>query len=71
MAFLQSTLLLGAYDETAQGEYLHSCARAHLIHDLAVVDMLMKAGKVYDNQDEQGPENAAVKHVRKRPVVAQ
>ncbi|MDD5875571.1 MAG: hypothetical protein PUC78_06810, partial [Baileyella intestinalis] len=58
-------------DETAQGEYLHSCARAHLIHDLAVVDMLMKAGKVYDNQDEQGPENAAVKHVRKRPVVAQ
>lgn len=58
-------------DETAQGEYLHSCARAHLVHDLAVVDMLMKAGKVYDNREELGAGAAAVKHVRKRPVIAQ
>lgn len=57
-------------DETAQGEYLHSCARAHLVHDLAVVDMLMKAGKVYENSSCLEDGDMSVEHIRKRPVIA-
>ena len=28
-------------DETAQGTYLNLCARAHLVHDLATIDMIL------------------------------
>ena len=30
-------------DETAQGDYLHLCARAHVAHDEAILQMLMQA----------------------------
>lgn len=30
-------------DETAQGAYLHSCARAHTVHDVAILKSMMQA----------------------------
>lgn len=41
-------------DETAQGEYLYLCARTHMIHDLAVIDMLSQAKCVRKNQGAPG-----------------
>lgn len=35
-------------DETAQGEYLNLCARAHVAHDEATLQMLMQAESFYD-----------------------
>lgn len=34
-------------DETAQGRYLNLCARAHVAHDEATIQMLLEAGHVY------------------------
>ncbi len=54
-------------DETAQGEYLHSCARAHLMHDLAIIDMLMNCRATYETSCDVG--SGKVEHTRKRPVI--
>ena len=54
-------------DETAQGEYLHSCARAHLMHDLAIIDMLMNCQTVYDTSCDI--QSGKMEHTRKRPVI--
>jgi hypothetical protein len=42
-------------DETAQGDYLNLCARAHVTHDLAIIDMLVGAKSVYANGTRQRP----------------
>lgn len=56
-------------DETAQGEYLNLCARAHVAHDEATIQMLMEAEHVY--QCECGRQNGQIfaGYSRLRPMV--
>lgn len=55
-------------DETAQGEYLNLCARAHVAHDEATIQMLMKA----DCYQECGlicqNDFVSAKYFRQRPM---
>lgn len=53
-------------DETAQGEYLDLCARAHLAHDEATLDMIMNANHVYDKHIDS--ENMVARYLRHRPM---
>lgn len=55
-------------DETAQGEYLNLCARAHVKHDLAIIELLMKATCVYENQAILTEDEMNVSHRRLRPI---
>lgn len=57
-------------DETAQGDYLYSCAKAHLTHDLATLDMITKCSCVYDQEWSFTDSNIKAKLTRKRPVIA-
>lgn len=56
-------------DETAQGEYLHKCALAHLTHDLAIIDMMMNVKMIFRDSDESSS-LGRVEHTRLRPVIA-
>ncbi|MEA4812275.1 MAG: M14 family metallopeptidase [Anaerolineaceae bacterium] len=56
-------------DETAQGDYLELCARAHLVHDLAIIDWLSKAQMVFDDKQEWQGNTASLSRKRKRPVL--
>lgn len=56
-------------DETAQGDYLNLCARAHVEHDLATIDMLRKARLVYENETIIEEEKLKISHTRKRPII--
>ena len=56
-------------DETAQGEYLNLCARAHLTHDLATIDMLMKAKSVYNTVLDITDGKIEVTCIRQRPML--
>ncbi|MGM0215551.1 M14 family metallopeptidase [Enterococcus sp. AZ109] len=56
-------------DETAQGEYLRLCAKTHLVHDLATIDMLLAAKKVYQHQTEVTPNSFKLYHTRLRPII--
>lgn len=56
-------------DETAQGEYLYLCARAHLIHDLATLEMLTGSTCVYIEKWNISDDNIEAAHIRQRPVI--
>ncbi len=56
-------------DETAQGSYLNLCARAHVTHDLAVIEMLAKARCIYREHMEVTKEGISVSQIRQRPVI--
>ncbi|WP_300408479.1 M14 family metallopeptidase [Lagierella sp.] len=56
-------------DETAQGEYLNKCARAHLLHDEIIIDLIRKQDvKVFKNFENNG--NAVIIYNKRlRPLV--
>lgn len=56
-------------DETAQDEYLNLCARAHVAHDEATIEMLMQAEKSYDEKLECQNDKIFVRHFRNRPMI--
>ncbi len=55
-------------DETAQGDYLYLCARAHAAHDEATIRMLMEAENVYACQAECRKGETKAVFQRLRPV---
>ena len=57
-------------DETAQGDYLYECARSHLVHDLAIIDMILNCSYVYEKVWNYTSDGAKVTTTRKRPVIA-
>ncbi len=56
-------------DETAQDEYLNLCARAHVLHDEAIIEMLMKAESVFEQEFEIKDHAISVKNIRHRPIL--
>ncbi|MFV0363833.1 MAG: M14 family metallopeptidase [Suipraeoptans sp.] len=58
-------------DETAQGDYLNLCARAHVTHDIATIEMLINAECVYENKLEIKENKVDISYTRKRPIVVQ
>lgn len=57
-------------DETAQGDYLYECAYSHLLHDLAVIDMIVDCSYVYVKTWNYTSDEVKVSITRKRPVIA-
>lgn len=57
-------------DETAQGEYLNLCARAHVAHDEATLQMLMQAENYYDCGCECREGRIFARYERLRPMLA-
>jgi len=57
-------------DETAQGDYLALCARAHLVHDLAIIDLLRQADLYYQDKLIVAKDQLSLVHSRQRPIVA-
>lgn len=55
-------------DETAQGEYLRLCARAHLTHDLAVIEELSHAVSHYETECSLRDGVLRLKDIRHRPL---
>ncbi len=55
-------------DETAQGDYLELCARAHMTHDLAIIDWLCTAGMAFENSQTWQGASAHITRQRKRPI---
>lgn len=56
-------------DETAQGDYLHLCAKAHTVHDLAMIDALADARCVWQTDCTMSDETVSVRMVRQRPII--
>jgi hypothetical protein len=57
-------------DETAQGEYLNLCARAHVIHDEAIIQMLMNDSKcLFERKLEISNEKISISCIRHRPII--
>lgn len=56
-------------DETAQGEYLNLCARAHVAHDEATLHMLMQAEHFYDCRYECHEGRIFARYERLRPML--
>lgn len=57
-------------DETAQGDYLNLCARAHVAHDEATIQMLMQSKVVYDCGCECRNGRIFASCERQRPIIA-
>lgn len=55
-------------DETAQGEYINLCARAHVAHDEATIQMLMKASCYHDCDVSCQNNHVSAKYFRQRPM---
>lgn len=56
-------------DETAQGEYLNLCARAHVAHDEATLQMLMEAKNYVKCSCNHTEEEIFTEYNRQRPMV--
>ena len=56
-------------DETAQGEYLNLCARAHVAHDEATIRMLMEAVHVMECHLEEQDGQILTSYIRQRPMI--
>jgi len=56
-------------DETAHGAYLNLCARAHVTHDEAVLDMLMNCKCLFESRCDISENQISISHVRQRPVL--
>lgn len=55
-------------DETAQGDYLNLCAKAHLAHDEATIKMLMGAETAFEKEISVTDNGISAKFKRLRPV---
>ncbi len=58
-------------DETAQGDYLYLCARTQAMHMTAGIDLIRKAGCVYDESVNAAEGGAVSAGIRKRPMIAE
>ena len=56
-------------DETAQGDYLNLCARAHVTHDVAIINMLIDAKCIYENRAVLTANTMEICHTRRRPII--
>lgn len=56
-------------DETAQGEYLSLCARAHAAHDEATIQMLLKAEHVFADSFVCRNGQIFAEYLRQRPML--
>lgn len=56
-------------DETAQGEYLNLCARAHVAHDEATIQMLMDAKNYVKCRCNHTVQEIFTEYNRQRPMV--
>lgn len=56
-------------DETAQGEYLSLCARAHAAHDEAAIQMLLKAEHVFAESFRCRKGQIFAEYLRQRPML--
>lgn len=56
-------------DETAQGKYLNLCARAHVAHDEATIQMLQQAEHVFDCGCECREDGIFARYIRQRPMI--
>lgn len=55
-------------DETAQGAYLNLCARAHVAHDEATIQMLLNAEHTFDCNCVCREEQIFARYKRLRPM---
>ncbi|WP_353094694.1 M14 family metallopeptidase [Tissierella praeacuta] len=56
-------------DETAQGEYLKLCAKAHVTHDEAVIKMLMNCTCLFESKCEITENKVSISYIRHRPII--
>ncbi|NLW23180.1 MAG: hypothetical protein GXY88_08035 [Tissierellia bacterium] len=56
-------------DETAQGDYLNLCARAHVTHDEAVIEMLMNSTCLFERKCEISDDRISISCIRQRPII--
>lgn len=56
-------------DETAQGDYLYLCARAHVAHDEATLHMLMQAKNLYNCSINCEDGDVSACYRRRRPMI--
>lgn len=56
-------------DETAQGDYLNLCARAHVTHDLATIDLWTKGRSVFKEEAALTKDSVSISCIRQRPVL--
>lgn len=56
-------------DETAQGEYLHLCAKAHMVHDLAAIDMIVGGTSVFETKEVKDDHYVSICCIRQRPMI--
>lgn len=56
-------------DETAQGDYLNLCARAHLTHNLAIIDLMLKCQCIFDYNIDITNSNVSISYTRQRPII--
>ena len=56
-------------DETAQGDYLNLCARAHVTHDEAVIEMLMNSTCLFESKCEITENKVSISCIRHRPII--
>ena len=56
-------------DETAQGAYLNLCAKAHVTHDLATIDMVLKGKSIFLSAQENEKDKVSICHIRQRPLL--
>ncbi|HLR20986.1 MAG TPA: M14 family metallopeptidase [Tissierellaceae bacterium] len=56
-------------DETAHGDYLNLCARTHVEHCQAVIDMLMESTLLFEDKFEIKEDSISIKKIRHRPLI--
>ncbi len=56
-------------DETAQGDYLFLCARAQLINNMAVIDLLLDSKCIYEKETKLTSDLVSVRNIRHRPIL--
>lgn len=56
-------------DETAQEEYLNLCAKAHVTHDEATIEMLMNCTCLFESKCEILDNRVSISCIRQRPII--
>lgn len=56
-------------DETAQGDYLNLCARAHVAHDLAIIDLWTKGKSIFKEKRTLTKDYVSISQIRQRPII--
>lgn len=56
-------------DETAQGDYLKLCARAHFTHNIRILDLMSSCSVVIEKKLEVVEDRMTLEYMRQRPIV--